>query len=152
MADFRKSFTVGVAAAVVAAENRKEINDLIREVNKQLQETYDNKVYFGVWSLTKRTRKKGAVTNVFVDAFNFDIVEYDGLCIANHEEKDPVTLAEWKVSENGYPCIIKYDDREAYCYNKEDLVTELSTLLSDVKTGKAILKHLNNFTEKEQPL
>ncbi|PHM69187.1 hypothetical protein [Xenorhabdus sp. KJ12.1] len=150
MADFRQSFSTGVAAAQAAAANKKEINDLIMEVNKQLKETYDGKVHFGVWNLSKKLRKKGTVTNVFVDAFNLDVVEYQGLCITNSDNKEPIALVEWKISENGYPCIIKYDDRDAYCYNKEDLVTEFSTLLSDVKTGKAILKQLEIFSEKGQ--
>ncbi|MDE9569832.1 hypothetical protein [Xenorhabdus bovienii] len=148
MTDFRKSFSVGVAAATVAAENKKEINDLIKAVNKQLEETYDGKVHFSVRSLSKRVHKESAVANVFLDAFNFGFVEYQGLCITNYDNKEPIELAEWKVSENGYPCIIKYNDREAYCYNKDDLVVELSTLLSDVKTGKAILKQLDNFSKK----
>ncbi|HAT8000571.1 TPA: hypothetical protein GF082_13895 [Citrobacter braakii] len=151
MADFRQSFSAGVAAAVVAAENKKEIKDLISEVSKQLEESYEGKVHFGIWNLSKKLRKKGVVTNVFVDAFNFELVEYQGLCITNYDNKEPIELVEWKINENGYPCIIIYDDREAYCYNKEDLVAELSTLLSDVKTGKAILQQLDNFSQKGQP-
>jgi len=148
MADFKKIFSVGVAAAETAAANKKEIEGVISEVNKQLQELYDEKVHFGVWDLTKRTPRPG-VKNIFVDAFNYDIVSYKGLCISNKEKKEPIVLAEWQITENGYPCILKYDDREAYCYNTDDLETELATLLSDVKTGKAILKHLNTPSEKE---
>ncbi|WP_145517587.1 hypothetical protein [Yersinia mollaretii] len=151
MADFRQSFSAAVAAAVVAAENKKEIKDLINEVNKQLEEAYDGKVHFGIWNLSKKSRKKGSVTNIFLDALNLEVVEYQGLCITNYDSKEPIELVEWKINENGYPCIIIYNDREAYCYNKEDLVAELSTLLSDVKTGKAILQQLDNFSKKGQP-
>lgn len=150
MVDFKKSIAVGVSAAVAAAENKKEIKNLISEVNKQLEEHYDGKVHFGVWNLSKRSHKKKSVTNSIMDAFNFETIEYQGLCITNYDNKEPIELVEWKVTENGYPCIIIYDDREAYCYNKEDLATELSTLLCDVKTGKAILKQLDNFAEKGQ--
>ncbi|EOZ9311062.1 MULTISPECIES: hypothetical protein [Enterobacter cloacae complex] len=149
MADFRKSLSVGVAAAVAAAENKKEIQDLINEVNSQIEETYEGKVHFGVWTLKKSTPKKQTKGNIFFGALNFDFLEYDALCITNHEDKEPIDLVEWKVGDAGYPCILKYEEREAYCYNREDLITELSTLLSDVKTGEAILKQLNKFNKEE---
>ncbi len=65
MADFRKSLSVGVAAAVAAAENKKEIQDLINEVNSQIEETYEGKVHFGVWTLKKSTPKKQTKGNIF---------------------------------------------------------------------------------------
>lgn len=147
MADFKKSFSVGVNAAVVASENKKEINEIIHEVNKQLGEVYEGKVHFSVWDFTKTLRRDGK-NNVFTNPFSFETVKYQGLCITNYDNKEPIELVEWKVTETGYPCIIKYDDREAYCYDKDDLVTELSSLLSDVKTGKAILKQIDNFAHK----
>lgn len=150
MADFRQSFSAAVAAAVVAAENKKEINDLIQEVSRQLEEAYEGKVHFGVWKLSKRLRKKDAVGNIFMNVLNYETVEYQALCITNYDNKEPISLVEWKISDNGYPCIITYDERDSYCYNKEDLIAELSTLLSDVKTGKAILKQLADFSDKGQ--
>lgn len=148
MADFKKSFSAGVAAAVAAAENKKEIMEVISEVDRQLSETYDGKVHFGAWNLTKKARKKGSLAHSFADVLNFEVVEYQGLCITNYNDKEPIELVEWKISENGYPCVLKYDEREAYCSNREDLVEELSTLLSHVQTGKAILKQLENFAQK----
>jgi hypothetical protein len=148
MANFKNSLSVGVEAAKVAAENKREIDELIQDVNRQVEEAYDGKVHFGVWNLTKRVRRNDAAANIFMDVLNFVNVEYKGLCITNYDNKEPISLVEWKVSENGYPCIIKYDDREAYCYDKDDLISEFSTLLSDIKTGKAILKQLDAFSEK----
>lgn len=150
MADFKISFSAGVAAAVLATENKNEIYSLISDVDKQLADAYDGKVHFGIWTFKKKKRKKDAVANIFMDALNYDTVEFDALSVANYDSKEPISLVEFKVTENGYPCILKYEDREAYCYDKEDFVTELSTLLSDVKTGKAILKQINDFSNKQK--
>ena len=149
MADFRKAFSTGVEAAKLAAQNKREINSIITEVNDQLSEFYDGKVNFGVWNLSKRKKGKEGAGNLFLGMMSLETISYQGLCISNYEKKDPIELVEWKVTENGYPCIIKYEDREAYCYNSEDLMAEISSLLSDVKTGKAILAKLDDFAKKD---
>ncbi|EPC9413431.1 hypothetical protein ACR3SC_002607 [Klebsiella variicola] len=151
MNDFKKYLLAGVDAAKTAAVNKKEIYDVINEVDKQLSEIYDSKVHFGVWKLTRPIKPKGnTLLGGALNAFNFDREEYQSLSISDHETKNPIPLADWYMSENGYPCKITIDGREAFCSDKEELENEIASLLSHVRTGKAILKKLEEF-EKIQP-
>ncbi|WP_394521460.1 hypothetical protein C1N60_04980 [Pantoea sp. SGAir0184] len=147
MNDFKKHLLAGVDAAKTAAANRQEIYDVINEVDRQLSEVYDSKVHFGIWNLT-RTIKPKNTNNIFgsaLSALSLDREDYKGLSICDHESKNPIPIADWYMSENGYPCKITIDGRESYCSDKEDLENEISSLLSHVRTGKAILKKLEEF-------
>ncbi|MGA7506875.1 MAG: hypothetical protein WBW72_00965 [Erwinia billingiae] len=146
MNDFKKYLLAGVDAAKSAAANKKEIHDVIDEVNKQLGEVYDSKVNFGIWNLNRDIKPK--VNNIFGNAFSALSLEresYQGLAISDHEIKNPIPLADWYMSENGYPCKITLDGRESFCSDKDELENEISNLLSHVKTGEAILKKLADF-------
>ncbi|WP_241574767.1 hypothetical protein [Rosenbergiella nectarea] len=148
MADFKNSFKAGVESALVADNNKKEIQDLIEEVNSQITESYEGKVHFGVWNLTRTSKNRKNIFSSITDPLSIDITSYKALCISDYNNKSPIELAEWKVDENGYPCMVKHDDRESYCFNKEELISEISSLLSSVKTGNAILEKLKFFSER----
>lgn len=148
--DFKKFLLAGVDAAKTAAANKKEIYDVINEVDKQLSEVYESKVHFGIWNLTRTIKPKNK--NVFtstLSALSFESEDYQGLSITDHENKNPIALADWYMSENGYPCKIIMDGGESFCSDKDELENEIASLLSHVRTGKAILKKLEEF-EKSQ--
>lgn len=146
MSDFKKYLLVGVDAARTAAANKQEIHDVINEVDKQLSEVYDSKVHFGIWNLTRTLKPKN--NNIFggaLSALSLEREEYQSLAISNYENKNPTPLADWFMSESGYPCKIIMDGIESFCSDKDDLENEISSLLSHVRTGKAILKKLEEY-------
>ncbi|QFH49015.1 hypothetical protein [Leclercia adecarboxylata] len=150
MSDFKKYLLAGVDAARTAAANKQEIYDIINEVDKQLIEIYDSKVHFGIWNLTRPIKpKNNNILGGALSTFSLEREEYQGLVISNYENKNPIPLAEWFMSENGYPCKIIMDGIESFCSDKDDLENEISSLLSHVRTGKAILKKLEEYNNAQ---
>lgn len=149
--DFKKFLLAGVDAAKTAASNKQEIYDVINEVDKQLGEIYESKVHFGIWDLTRTIKpKNNNIIGAALGQLSLERESYQGLTISDHENKNPIPLADWYMSENGYPCKITIDGRESFCSDKKDLENEIANLLSHVRTGKAILKKLEEFN-KIQP-
>lgn len=140
MNDFKKHLLAGVAAAKTAEANKEEIYDVINEVDRQLSEIYESKVHFGICdNITKNP----------LIALSLGKKRYQGLAISDHKNENAIHLADWYMSENGYPCKITIDGRESFCNDKEELENEISSLLSHVKTGKAILKTLEEFKKSQ---
>lgn len=150
MSDFKKYLLAGIDAAKTAAANKEEIYAVINEVNRQLSEIYDSKVHFGIWSFT---RPKGMKTRSTIGSalalFGVEQEDYESLAISNHENKNPTPLADWFMSENGYPCKIIMDGVESFCSDKDDLEIEISNLLSNIRTGKAILNKLEEYNDAQ---
>lgn len=149
MADFKKSLLAGVDAAKIAKANREEILSVIAEVNKQLNEVYESKLNFGIYNLLRSIEPK--TKNILNTAFSHLSLEreaYQALAVADPSGKNPAPLADWQFSENGYPCKIIRGGLSSYCNNKEELEAEISSLLSEVRTGKTILEKVSDYENK----
>lgn len=110
----------GVDAAKTAASNKQEIYDVINEVDKQLGEIYESKVHFGIWDLTRTIKPKtNNIIGTALSQLSLERESYQGLTISDHENKNPIPLADWYMSENGYPCKITIDGRESFCSDKK---------------------------------
>ncbi|WP_338511364.1 hypothetical protein [Erwinia aphidicola] len=147
MNDLKNSLLAGVEAAKNAAVNKNEIKEVINSIDDLLKEIYGGKVGFGIFNFTL-PKKKDNGSNPFSGVLNFNILNtsfesYEGLGIANSKGGKAVPVAKFSLAEEGYPCKINYDNNDVYCYTKEELISELSSLLKHVRTGKAILDIIN---------
>lgn len=150
MSDFRAALQAGMSVAKTAVFNKNEINSVIAEIEEQIIEFSHNKATFGLGTFNRK--RSESPMDAFVSVLTPHPVEtYEALAVWNSEGKSPIQLAEMSISENGYPCKITYDGNDVYCNNKEELIFELSALLSSGKTGKAILEKMEEYDKKNNP-
>lgn len=137
MADFKSAFQRGMDAAEVSERNRKEIDDVFAELNRQLDEVTSGAVEIKRTSYTERQ------SNPFVLAI--DIYgkrdTYRALAAFHKRSNKDRELARWHQDRNGYPCKITLGESELYCEDKEALERALAGLLSDAIVGE-ILQNL----------
>tara|TARA_R110001583_G_scaffold9243_3_gene43926 strand:- start:868 stop:1341 length:474 start_codon:yes stop_codon:yes gene_type:complete len=136
MADFRKSFSAGINAAKVAEKNRDEIQTVFDEVNKQLEE-----VAGGTLSID---RKRYYVNNAIQDLAaiaNFKQREvYEAVIAFNPKASGSAEkeLANWKMSNDGYPCRIYIGSNHISCEDKKALEGAIQELLRDTAVGEKL--------------
>lgn len=149
MSDFKSSLMAGVAAAEKAISAQNEIFSLISDVDAQLKEIYEGKVRFGLGDFYKENKAINPVQALSLGLARLTEERYPGLAIWNSDNSDGVKIADWSMAETGYPCKISYDGVNVYCRNKDELVKGLVDLLKDVRTGKAILKKIEEYDVKK---
>jgi hypothetical protein len=138
MVDFKESFVQGMQAARTADENKKEIQTVFDELNRQLCKQTEGKLCIE----RKDFFMKGVLQNV-VDAFNSKpIKKYSAIAAYNPKipDSDCLELARWKADRNGYPCQIDLDGEQMYCEDKIALESTLNELLRDPVIGNKLHK------------
>lgn len=154
MRDFKDSLLAGIAAARVAENNRSEINSVLDNLNRQVNEISQNKAIFARGRFVRRQESNAA--QAFVNlaqqlTMNHASKTYEGLGIYDSEGKNGIVIAEWTEDDSGYPCIVSCGGEKLVCSNKTELENALSYVLREVKTGEAILAQIERFDKKEKP-
>ncbi|MCI5164607.1 MAG: hypothetical protein D3903_00615 [Candidatus Electrothrix sp. GM3_4] len=138
MTDFKESFRQGMQAAKTVDEDKKEIQTVFDELNRQLYEQSEGELCIE----RKDFFMKGVLQNV-VDVLNAKrIKKYSAIAASNPKipEADAIELARWKTDRNGYPCQIDLDGEQMYCEDKIALENTLNELLRDPEVGAKLYK------------
>jgi hypothetical protein len=148
MVDFKKSFAAGIDSAKIAEANRAEIQSVFDEVNKQLEEVTDGTVFID--------RRQYYVNNTIQDLAaiaNFKPREvYHAVVASNPKvpESSEKELANWKMSQDGYPCRIYIGSNHIVCEDKKALEGAVQELLSDTAVGEKLYQLMNLQIPKEE--
>ncbi len=116
MTDFKAAFQDGLKAAQDAELARKEINQVFKDLNKQLSEVSKGKLRI------ERTRLEEPKVGFLRWIGPFEPPKmYWAIVVINPKVKDspPKELAKWSLDRAGYPCKIGWGDREEYCEDKQ---------------------------------
>ncbi|WP_129932919.1 MULTISPECIES: hypothetical protein [unclassified Pseudomonas] len=132
MANFLESFKKGMVAAEKAIANKNDIDAVFEQLSEALEQATDGKI--NVKIITKQ-EPLATFTMSLKDVINRKtyqaIVAYNPLATG-----DAVELAQWKISETGYPCRVVLPDVEIYCEDRRGLEDALAKLISTSTTGK----------------
>ncbi|MHC8315686.1 hypothetical protein [Pseudomonas sp. LB3P31] len=134
MVDFIDSFNKGLSAAEKAIANKDEIDSVIEQLSEQLSQATNGRLKISI--VEKHSPLSG---------FSMSLSElvnrktYWAIAASNPLTTYQSTeLAEWKLSESGYPCRIVLSDKEIYCEDKTALENALSKMIATPEAGKKL--------------
>lgn len=136
---FVKILEESVSAAKKANDHKSEISQVIIELTNSIEEFTNKKVTLIIDELIKSGLQK---TIFFLSDIKPDkemalvLMELD-----NSDNK--IVISKWKESDEGYPVIISYDNKDIYCMNKEELEQALSYLIGSIKVGTILFNSIN---------
>lgn len=133
MADYVKAIKKGLNAAAIADANRREIDSVFNELNRQLTEATDGKITAQIVAFSEsKPRPNLAHTPQW---------PYKAICVFNFSLGEVATqLARWHQDTHGYPCKISYGNKEIYCEDKASLENALADMLRAPSVGKVLSK------------
>ncbi|MBR9905441.1 MAG: hypothetical protein GYB15_17345, partial [Gammaproteobacteria bacterium] len=141
MVDFKKFLEKGLSAAEKAEANKAEIDSVFEELNQQMDEATNGKIYI--------SRVEFYVNSPIADLASLANLrpreKYTAIAAKNRTIQDCEykQLAKWKIDRNGYPCTIILDRDEMYCEDKTFLEKNLHRLLTDPVVCDQIYKLLS---------
>ncbi|MCE5257200.1 MAG: hypothetical protein LLF89_10200 [Spirochaetaceae bacterium] len=140
MADFITAVQYGLKAAEAAEHSRKEIDDVFKELSRQLHDAY-----LGELCITRKEIPKGNVISQLTQLFQSigtgsQVETYWALVAWNPTLPDsPVKqLARWNQGRAGYPCEIAWGDQDYFCHDRGALEDTLALLLADPVVGESL--------------
>ncbi len=135
MVDFIAAFNKGLDAAQIAEKNKREIDSVFDELNKQLANATKGNVNIQI-----RECEKVPDFNPLSSRIDFRIIKYQAICAINPLFPFPQSLAKeiatWSQDRTGYPCKISFGIKEHYCANKVALENALALMLQDPIVGE----------------
>jgi len=153
MVDFITSFKKGLDAAIIASDNRKEIDLVFKELDEQIKTATNGKVNIYIKT------SLGTVLSNMAKSISIgmgqgtqdyrptpDKIVAKNPTIQNLNEK---VLADIKISSSGYPCTITIAGYQHICEDKESLEQTLILLLEDPMIG-AVLNDLVNLENRSE--
>lgn len=147
MINFAKSYQAGLDAARIAEKNKREIDSVFNEMNRQLSEATNGKIK--VYIKTLYGKPDGLTT--LQARYGYEPKAYTGIVAENPDVADSAReLARWSQDRNGYPCTITLGSNSRSCGDKLALEKALAEMLSDPIVGKA-LSELVSIPIPERP-
>ena len=135
MVDFKKSLAIGLQAAQDAEIRRKEIQQVIAELDKQIFEATNKmlRISVGNWD-------PSGLNNLIkiIDPGKFHPTMSIIATTTNGKGKE--ALAKWEQSKDGYPCQISIGSDVFSCEDKAGLENCLGLLLKDPTVGEKLHK------------
>jgi hypothetical protein len=148
MSIFVDAFQVGIDAGKQALRNTQEIDLVFNELEREISENSQGKLHVSREEMSRKRRVWQRVSTLdsalgpyAPKPYYDETVSYDAIVVGNGNRK--VAIAEYEISETGYPIVIKWADREASCWDREALTETLQELLADAATGKTIFQLLS---------
>lgn len=123
------AFTKGIAAAENAAANKKEILSVLKDLSDVLQNYLE--VDCSVELEREERFKPGTLT--FINT-GWDWVT---LSIA---QQSPQQLFKIKISEDGYPVVVSYQEMDESAFDKSSFESSISEVISDTAFGKKLFR------------
>lgn len=141
MADFRTAYEEGIQEAERAVAAKAEIEEVFRELNRQLAEATDGRLHVCREQRTRRDSFALAAVEAFRMAMGYRTPKYTALVarVAVGDEEKSQVLAEWEQDAYGYPCRIISSGDELTCTDKEALEEGLADLLRTAEVGEKLL-------------
>jgi hypothetical protein len=133
MTDFKKALEEGISAAQKADFERKQIEEVLEELDRQIAQATGDKVRI----------QRMEIPPSLVDFFRPEARrESSYWAIAAYSTKVPdkseKELAKWSVAPSGYPCKVAWGNTIRYCEDRESLELTLADLLRDPEVGQKI--------------
>ncbi len=136
MVNYVEAYKAGLNSAELSEKRKNEINSVFNDLNQQLSDATDGKIFI--------SRKKLLDRSGFAafDLFNrkyYSAITAENPLVKNSEKE----LAKWSQDRSGYPCKITLDSDAMYCEDKQGLEISLYELLSDPIIGETLQKLQN---------
>ncbi|ASF46086.1 hypothetical protein [Methylovulum psychrotolerans] len=136
MVDFIAAFNKGLDAAQIAEKNKREINSVFDELNKQLANATKGNVNIQI----RECEKAPDFNPLGGSRIDFRNIKYQAICAINPLFPFPVSptkeIATWSQDRTGYPCKISFGTKEHYCEDKVALENALALMLQDPIVGE----------------
>jgi hypothetical protein len=143
MVNFIESFNKGMSAAEKAIANKDEIDSVFEQLSDQLQQATGGKLKI---SIAEKQTPLVTFTASLTDIMNRKT--YWAIVASNPlTPYQPTELAQWKFSENGYPCRIVLPNTEIFCEDKTALENALSKMIATPAAGKKLKAVIEQPTE-----
>ncbi|MCX7113073.1 MAG: hypothetical protein NTX45_23740 [Proteobacteria bacterium] len=143
MVNFVEAYKSGLNSAELAETNRNEINSVFSELNQQLKDVSDGRIFIS----RKSILDKGISSILNMNMMNnyYLAITAENPFVTNSEKE----LARWDQDRSGFPCKIILGSETMYCRDKKGLENGLAVLLRDPIVGETLRK-LQNLPLPEQ--
>jgi hypothetical protein len=155
MSKFADAYKAGIDAGQQAIESIQEIDSVFEELDREIssmnggklsiirkEKTYKRKVMRKLTNLEKSLGIMGP------SPYYEEEISYNAIVLKR--DKDEIEIAEYEMSETGYPITLKWSNREEGCWDKDALTETLEEILAFPATGKAVVKLLSEeHTDKK---
>lgn len=140
---FQEAIRKGLLNAARQGDGVMQINQLLGELNDAIHQLTEGKVSVGVygWSgANSPDRSPGLLRPFSLGGYvrRYELIAYREDYLSESKEY----LADWIISDKGWPCSVCYNGLEHVCRDLASLRAELNELLSSVGAGKAFKKVL----------
>ncbi|MBX9432519.1 hypothetical protein KY487_25170, partial [Ralstonia pseudosolanacearum] len=144
MTDFAAAFNRGQEAAALAAEARREIDEIFNTASRQLLDVTGGKLELGRFDFKKSPKAAFATPGVmrslesFFGQVSHEIEPWIAARNPMAADQDWVKLAKWDQPQGGFPCVLSYDKRDVRCHNQEALAEAIAELLASPWAGERL--------------
>jgi hypothetical protein len=140
---FAEAIRKGLLNAAREGNGVMRINHLLGELNDAIHQLTEGTVSVGVygWSGANSPDRSPGLLRAFSLRDNvrrYELIAYREECLLASKEH----LADWIISDRGWPCRVRFNGRECVCEDVESLREALNELLSSVRAGTAFKKVL----------
>lgn len=130
MVKYAQAFQDGLAAAKEAGRAKREIEEVFKGLNKEIDKISKGKLYIA----RKRIDIRKRLIPKLIPTRYWAIVASNPQ-IKNCPEKE---LAKWNQDKAGYPCKISWSNEDYQCLDREALEDALAELLRDPIVGETL--------------
>lgn len=147
MADYLISLRHGLEAADRTAKEKKEISDIFKELNQQLNTGTQGRLAIGIHEFRGSGEKKSTASAALGSAVLgfLDLATHTGLGLSHKLERLPVAkLAVWRQETAGYPCDVIFGSAKYSCGDRAALERALKILLADPSVGAKVHEYMSH--------
>ncbi|WP_296263644.1 MULTISPECIES: hypothetical protein [unclassified Pseudomonas] len=132
---FLEFIQAGMDKATEAKSNIKAVDLLLTDISKEIKVATNKEIRLqkttSLIASLKRTTASFDTSSAPTEFF-----DSDQLCLAL--DNTLVSVARWRQSKEGFPCILTLDGAEFICNNINELADAMKILLSSAKFGKTL--------------
>jgi hypothetical protein len=144
MTDFADAFNRGQEAAVRATQARAEVDEVFANAAKELFDVTDGKLELARQRFkipVKRTLADlvaGSAMKALLDPIPAETEPW--LAARNPKAIDAewIKLAKFERPQEGYPCLLRYDNRDVRCHDQDSLAEAIAELLASAWAGEKL--------------
>ena len=148
MVNFVEAYKDGLNSAELAEKRKNEINSVFNDLNQQLADATNGKVFILRMDFREEIKNKSDprfFANLIMEPKYYSAIAAENKAVKNSARE----LARWAEDRAGYPCKITLDSATMYCEDKKGLENGLEKLLRDPVVGETLRK-LQNLPLPEQ--
>ncbi|WDY55961.1 hypothetical protein [Pseudomonas sp. PSKL.D1] len=136
----------GIEKSNTSKAASREVELVFKELNTQLQEfrPFPLKLYRSTSTMQNLALTLGKLHNAEHEYLPEDQLHLSAELYENTFAIE--TVAGWRQHIDGYPCTLKFSGQEISCFNKKELLSAISELLTSISFGNAV----NNLIERSK--